>query len=179
MSTKDWIDKDFYKILGVKKTATADEIKKAYRTLARKHHPDKNPDNAAAEAKFKEVSEAYDVLSDAKTRKEYDEARALFGGGGVRFPGGFGGGTGRAAVPGASTSTTCWPRCASRAAAPAARRAPAAVSAGCSATSSVGCSTGAGQRTTHAPGAARRRCRERGDDLVRRGPRRGDGLACA
>jgi molecular chaperone DnaJ len=92
VSTKDWIDKDFYKILGVKKDATADEIKKAYRTLARKHHPDKNPDNAAAEAKFKEVSEAYDVLSDATTRKEYDEARALFGGGGgVRFPGGFGG----------------------------------------------------------------------------------------
>ena len=96
MSTKDWIDKDFYKILGVKKDATADEIKKAYRTLARKHHPDKNPDNAAAEARFKEVSEAYDVLSDAKTRKEYDEARSLFGGGGVRFPGGFGGSGGTA-----------------------------------------------------------------------------------
>ncbi len=79
MSTKDWIDKDFYKVLGVKKDASADEIKKAYRTLARKHHPDKNPDNASAEAKFKEVSEAYDVLSDAKTRKEYDEARTLFG----------------------------------------------------------------------------------------------------
>jgi len=93
VSTKDWIDKDFYKVLGVKKDATVDEIKKAYRTLARKHHPDKNPDNAAAEAKFKEVSEAYDVLSDAKTRKEYDEARALFGSG-SRFPGGFGGGSG-------------------------------------------------------------------------------------
>jgi molecular chaperone DnaJ len=92
VSTKDWIDKDFYKVLGVKKDATADEIKKAYRTLARKHHPDKNPDNAAAEARFKEVSEAYDVLSDPKTRKEYDEARALFGGGGFRFPGGAGGG---------------------------------------------------------------------------------------
>jgi molecular chaperone DnaJ len=91
VSTKDWIDKDFYKVLGVKKDATADEIKKAYRTLARKHHPDKNPDNAAAEARFKEVSEAYDVLSDPKTRKEYDEARALFGGGGFRFPGGTGG----------------------------------------------------------------------------------------
>ena len=90
MSTKDWIDKDFYKVLGVKKDATADEIKKAYRTLARKHHPDKNPDNAAAEARFKEVSEAYDVLSDPKTRKEYDEARALFGSGGFRFPGGGG-----------------------------------------------------------------------------------------
>lgn len=100
MSTKDWIDKDFYKVLGVKKDASADEIKKAYRTLARRHHPDKNPDNAAAEAKFKEVSEAYDVLSDPKTRKDYDEARALFGaggrgpGGGFRYPGGPGGGPG-------------------------------------------------------------------------------------
>jgi molecular chaperone DnaJ len=90
VSTKDWIDKDFYKVLGVKKDATADDIKKAYRTLARKHHPDKNPDNAAAEARFKDVSEAYDVLSDPKTRKEYDEARALFGSGGFRFPGGGG-----------------------------------------------------------------------------------------
>lgn len=92
MSTKDWIEKDFYKVLGVKKDATADEIRKAYRTLARTHHPDKNPDNAAAEAKFKEVSEAYDVLSDPESRKEYDEARALFGSGGARFPGGFPGG---------------------------------------------------------------------------------------
>jgi molecular chaperone DnaJ len=92
VSTKDWIDKDYYKVLGVKKDASADEIKKAYRTLARQHHPDKNPDNAAAEARFKEVSEAYDVLSDPKTRAEYDEARALFGGGGgFRFPGGGGG----------------------------------------------------------------------------------------
>jgi molecular chaperone DnaJ len=96
VSTKDWIDKDFYKALGVKKDATAAEIKKAYRTLAREHHPDKNPDNAAAEAKFKDVSEAYDVLSDPKTRAEYDEARTLFGSGGSRFPGGgFPGGGGR------------------------------------------------------------------------------------
>ncbi len=101
MSTQEWIEKDFYKILGVKKDASADEIRKAYRSLARKHHPDKNPDNAAAEAKFKEVSEAYDVLSDPKTRKEYDEARALFGsGGGARFPGGFPGGGGGAGAGG-------------------------------------------------------------------------------
>jgi len=96
VSTKDWIDKDFYKVLGVKKEATADEIKRAYRTLARKYHPDKNPDNKSAEARFKEVSEAYDVLADPKTRKEYDEARALFGSGRFRFPGGMpptGGGT--------------------------------------------------------------------------------------
>ena len=79
MSTKDWIEKDYYKALGVAKDAPAAEIKKAYRKLARDLHPDKNPGNAEAEARFKEVSEAYDVLSDDTKRKEYDEARALFG----------------------------------------------------------------------------------------------------
>ena len=143
MSTKDWIDKDFYKILGVKKDATADEIKKAYRTLARKHHPDKNPDNAAAEAKFKEVSEAYDVLSDAKTRKEYDEARSLFGGGGVRFPGGFGGGSGGSGGgAGGVNLDDLLAQMRQQGGGPVARRVPVA-SAGCSATSSAGCSTGA------------------------------------
>jgi len=63
---------EYYKILGVSKTATADEIKKAYRKLALKYHPDKNPDNAEAEAKFKKISEAYAVLSDQKKRQEYD-----------------------------------------------------------------------------------------------------------
>lgn len=63
---------EYYEILGVSKTATADEIKKAYRKLALKFHPDKNPDNAEAEAKFKKISEAYAVLSDAKKREEYD-----------------------------------------------------------------------------------------------------------
>jgi len=90
MSTKDFIEKDYYAALGVAKDASATEIKKAYRALARDLHPDKNPNNAGAEAKFKEVSEAYDVLSDAKRRVEYDEARRLFGSGGFR-PGGFGG----------------------------------------------------------------------------------------
>ncbi len=65
--------KDYYKILGVTKTATQEEIKKAYRKLALKYHPDKNPDNAAAEAKFKEANEANDVLSDPEKRKKYDE----------------------------------------------------------------------------------------------------------
>src|SRR4051812_16299705 len=96
MSTRDFIEKDYYAALGVPKDADAAAIKKAYRKLARDLHPDKNPNNAEAEARFKEVSEAYDVLSDEKRRAEYDEARRLFGGGGGAgsFPGGFGGGGG-------------------------------------------------------------------------------------
>ena len=90
LSTKDWIEKDFYKELGVSKGASAAEIKKRYRKLAQQFHPDKNPGNAQAEQRFKDVSEAYDVLSDDAKRKEYDEARALFAGGAYR--GGFGGG---------------------------------------------------------------------------------------
>jgi len=94
LSTKDWIEKDYYKVLGVSKDASADQIKKSYRTLAKQFHPDANANNAAAEAKFKEVGEAYEVLSDDKKRKEYDEARSLFGSGGFRFPGSGGGGGG-------------------------------------------------------------------------------------
>ncbi|MEV7552319.1 molecular chaperone DnaJ [Amycolatopsis sp. NPDC089917] len=87
MSAREWIGKDFYRELGVSSDATADEIKKAYRKLAKENHPDANAGNAEAEKKFKAVSEAYGVLSDASKRKEYDEARRLFGSGG---PGGFG-----------------------------------------------------------------------------------------
>ena len=65
--------KDYYEILGVKKTASADEIRKAFRKLARKHHPDVNPGDKAAEEKFKTLSEANDVLSDPKKRKMYDQ----------------------------------------------------------------------------------------------------------
>jgi molecular chaperone DnaJ len=94
LSTKDYLEKDFYKTLGVSKGASADEIKKSYRKLARKYHPDANEGDPKAEARFKEISEAYTVLSDEKRRKEYDDARSLFGGG-VRMPGsgtGTGGG---------------------------------------------------------------------------------------
>jgi len=90
VSTKDYLEKDYYKALGVAKDASSQDIKKAYRKLARELHPDKNPGDTRAEARFKEVSEAYDVLSDDKRRREYDEARSLFGAGGFR-PGGAGG----------------------------------------------------------------------------------------
>jgi molecular chaperone DnaJ len=81
MSPSDWVEKDFYQVLGVPKDATADQIKKAYRKLARANHPDSNPGDAAAESRFKEISEAYSVLSDAEHRKEYDEQKSLFSGG--------------------------------------------------------------------------------------------------
>jgi molecular chaperone DnaJ len=94
VSTKDWIEKDFYKVLGVAKDAKPEDIKKAYRGLARQNHPDQNPGNPEAEKRFKEVSEANDVLSSESKRKEYDEARRLFGGGGFRFPRSGGGSSG-------------------------------------------------------------------------------------
>jgi molecular chaperone DnaJ len=97
VSAREWLDKDFYAELGVPSDASADDIKKAYRKLARENHPDANPGNTRAETKFKAVSEAYGVLSDPEKRKQYDEARRLFGSGfgaGRGGFGGFGGGTG-------------------------------------------------------------------------------------
>src|SRR2546423_5340989 len=76
---------DYYKTLGVDKKATADEIKKAYRKLARQYHPDRNPDDKKAEERFKEVSQAYDVLGDPEKRKQYDSGTGPFATGG---PGG-------------------------------------------------------------------------------------------
>ncbi|MBN2623332.1 MAG: molecular chaperone DnaJ [Acidimicrobiales bacterium] len=95
---REWFEKDYYRVLGVSETATAKDIKSAYRKLSRQYHPDNNPGDAAAEERFKEVSAAYDVVGDPEKRKEYDEVRKLgpmggmFGGGG---PGpGAGGPTG-------------------------------------------------------------------------------------
>jgi molecular chaperone DnaJ len=91
MSAKDDLERDYYADLGVSATASAEEIKKAYRKLARTYHPDANPGDEAAEARFKDISQAYDVLADDKRRAEYDELRRL-GASGFRFPGGGGGG---------------------------------------------------------------------------------------
>ena len=91
---REWYEKDYYKVLGVSDSASQKEITKAYRKLARQYHPDQNPDDKAAEERFKEISAAYDVIGDPGKRKEYDEVRALgpmggmFGGGGTG-PGGF------------------------------------------------------------------------------------------
>ena len=74
---KEWLEKDYYATLGVSKTASDKEIKKAFRKLAREFHPDNNPDDAVAEARFKEVTEAYDTLSDEAERKEYDHVREM------------------------------------------------------------------------------------------------------
>lgn len=84
MSSKDWIEKDFYAVLGVDKAASADDIKKAYRKVARESHPDHNPGDPKAEERFKAASEAYNVLSDTGRRREYDEMRSLFGSGAFR-----------------------------------------------------------------------------------------------
>ena len=92
MASQDWFDKDFYSVLGVSKDVSEADLKKTYRKLARKYHPDSNQGDAAAEAKFKEVSEAYSVLSDAEQRKEYDQIRAM--GSGARFTAGGQGGAG-------------------------------------------------------------------------------------
>ena len=94
MASQDWFDKDFYKVLGVAKDVSDSELKKTYRKLARQYHPDSNAGDAKAEARFKEISEAYSVLSDPEQRTEYDQVRAM--GSGARFtsgaagqPGGF------------------------------------------------------------------------------------------
>ncbi|OFT78209.1 molecular chaperone DnaJ [Corynebacterium sp. HMSC30G07] len=93
---QEWANKDYYGDLGVSSSASAADIKKAYRKLARENHPDSNPGNKAAEEKFKRVAEAYDVVGDETKRKEYDQFKSMVGtggfgrfGGGSGFPGGF------------------------------------------------------------------------------------------
>jgi len=86
VASQDWFDKDFYKVLGVSKDASDADLKKTYRKLARQYHPDSNPGDTAAENRFKEISEAYSVLSDKEQRQEYDQVRAM--GSGARFTAG-------------------------------------------------------------------------------------------
>jgi molecular chaperone DnaJ len=92
MASQDWFDKDFYAVLGVGKDVSDADLKKTYRKLARQHHPDSNAGDAQAEARFKEISEAYSVLSDAGMRAEYDQMRAM--GSGARFTAGGAGAQG-------------------------------------------------------------------------------------
>lgn len=84
---QEWLETDYYSVLGVTKDATAQDIKKAYRKLAQRYHPDANKDDPAAEARFKEINEAYDVIGDDGTRREYDNVRQM-----GYFVGGPGGG---------------------------------------------------------------------------------------
>ena len=93
MAGQDWMTNDFYAVLGVAKDADSTAIKRAYRGLARKYHPDRNPNDAAAAEKFKEIGEAYAVLSDDKERQQYDAIRSMAGGS-ARFTSGAGGGAG-------------------------------------------------------------------------------------
>lgn len=92
MASQDWMDKDFYATLGVSKDASETDIKKAYRKLARQYHPDQNPGDAAAEKRFKEITEANTVLSDPQQRQEYDALRAMGSGSRFTAPGGAGAG---------------------------------------------------------------------------------------
>jgi molecular chaperone DnaJ len=111
MTSADWANKDFYKTLGVAKDASAADIKKAYRKLARENHPDSHPGNKAAEERFKSIAEAYDVVGDPDKRKQYDDLRSGVGAfgpfttagggtGGFDFNDLFGGGTGRTGAGG-------------------------------------------------------------------------------
>src|ERR1700722_7452979 len=105
MAQREWVEKDFYKELGVSPDASQDEIKRVARKLLAENHPDRNPDNKPAEDRYKAVSEAKEVLTDPAKRKEYDETRRLFAGGGFGrrfnggdFTGGFGVGGGGAEI---------------------------------------------------------------------------------
>src|SRR6266511_745278 len=106
MNNREYLEKDFYKVLGVPKDASAADIKKAYRKLAQKLHPDANPGDKDAEERFTEISAAYDVLGDPEKRKSYDQVRETAASG----VGGFGGFGGAAARGGPARSRERSPR---------------------------------------------------------------------
>nr|BFF19982.1 hypothetical protein GCM10025730_35030 [Promicromonospora thailandica] len=153
MTGQDWMEKDFYAVLGVPKDADDATIKKAYRKLARQHHPDQNQGNAAAESRFKEIGEAYAVLSDPEQRRQYDAVRAMAGARASR--------RGRA-VPGPAASRTSWAPCSVAVAGAdpgsATRRALRAARA--SRTSSARCSAVARAGRATGPPGSRPRARE-------------------
>jgi len=91
---REWLEKDYYKVLGVAKNSSQADVKKAYRKLAQKYHPDAKPGDKEAEERFKEISSAYDVLGDSEKRKAYDQVREMGAAGLGGFPGGAGGGGG-------------------------------------------------------------------------------------
>ena len=153
----DWATKDFYQVLGVAKDASAADIKKAYRKLARANHPDSNPGDDAKHDKFKSVAEAYDVVGDADKRTKYDEFRRLQSTA-ASVPAWAAVLRRMAAAAAASTSTTCCATAAGR----------AAGSATCSATSSAA-ARGARAAGPAAPG---RRRREHGHHRLHRRARR-------
>src|SRR5688572_23531650 len=96
-ASREWVEKDYYAVLGVPRTASQAEVKKAYRKLAQRYHPDTAKGDPDAESRFKEISSAYDVLGDAAKRKEYDRVREMVASG-ARFgpgPGGPGGPAGQ------------------------------------------------------------------------------------
>jgi DnaJ-class molecular chaperone len=122
---REWFEKDYYRVLGVSDTASQKDIRSAFRKLSRQYHPDANPDDKAAEERFKEVSAAYDVVGDPEKRKEYDEVRKLGPVGGMpadREPG-------ASASRTSATSVTSWVACSAAAAGGVARRAPVACGA--------------------------------------------------
>jgi molecular chaperone DnaJ len=102
-ASREWFEKDYYKVLGVSDKASEKEVTRAYRKLAKQYHPDANPDNAAAAERFKEISEAYSVLSDDDKRKQYDQMRKYGAFAGMGGPGGFGGGAGPRPGPAGGT----------------------------------------------------------------------------
>ena len=168
MVQREWVEKDFYKVLGVSSDASEDEIKRVARKLLAENHPDRNPDNKVADERYKEVGEARDVLTDPAKRKEYDETRRLFAGGGG-FGRRFNGGGGAATTPSTttaaagSTSTTCSAR-------------PVRTAGPTSATCSAGCSEGRAARAQSA--APRQGPRDRNRPRLPRGDQRVSPCRC-